>query len=116
MVTRFADREVIVKEHVFNGEGKVVNRIITPSDVMYGKNRLFQVAVLEKGSEIGYHTHIGDGEVYYILHGEGEFNDNGTVVKVAPGDVCWTPDGEGHSIKGISEEPLEFVALIVYSK
>ena len=53
--------------------------------------------------------------MYYILSGEGEFNDNGTVTTVKGGDVCWTPDGEGHSLVCTSDE-LEFIALVVYSK
>ena len=116
MVTRKADREVIKKEHVFGGEGYITNVIIEPSEVMYGKNRLFQHSTLTKGSEVAYHEHHGDGEVYYILTGEGEVNDNGTVTTVKPGDACWTGDGEGHSLKCISDEPLEFIALVVYSK
>ena len=116
MVTRKADREVIKKEHVFGGEGYITNVIIEPSEVMYGKNRLFNHGYLEKGCEVGWHIHKGDGEVYYILSGEGEFNDNGTVVTVKAGDVCWTPDGEGHSLVCTSDETLEFIALVVYSK
>ena len=38
-----------------------------------------------------------------------------TVVKVRAGDVCWTPDGEGHSLVCTSDEPLEMIALVVYS-
>ena len=115
MVTKRADREVIVREHMFNGEGSVENRVIATQDTLYGKNRLFNLCTLEKGSEVGWHVHKGDGEIYYILSGEGEYSDNGTVVTVSPGDVTWTPDGEGHSIRGISDEPLRFVALVVYS-
>ena len=40
---------------------------------------------------------------------------DGTVVKVRAGDVCWTPDGEGHSLVCTSDEPLEMIALVVYS-
>ena len=116
MVTRFEDREVNEKVNMFGGAGKIFNRIIASQETMYNKNRLFQHSTLTKGSEVAYHEHHGDGEVYYILTGEGEFNDNGTVTTVKPGDACWTGDGEGHSLKCISDEPLEFIALVVYSK
>ena len=42
-----------------------------------------------------------------------EFQDRH--VKVRAGDVCWTPDGEGHSLVCTSDEPLEMIALVVYS-
>ena len=113
MITRKADREVVHKEHVFGGAGDLTNVIITPADEMYGKNRLFQHCYLNKGCEVAYHEHHGDGEVYYVLAGVGEFNDNGTVTTDYPGDACWTPDGQGHSMKCISDETLEFIALVV---
>ena len=62
---------------------------------------LLSAVLLENGPEIAYHL---------------EFNDNGTVVTVKAGDVCWTPDGEGHSLVCTSDETLEFIALVVYSK
>ena len=34
---------------------------------------------------------------------------------VSAGDVCWTADGEGHSLKALSDE-LEMIALVAYNK
>lgn len=114
MVTRNADRIPQVAEHMYGGAGSISKNIIQPPKMMYGKNRMFMHGTLEKGSEIGWHVHTGDGEVYYILSGEGEFNDNGAVTTVKAGDVTWTPDGEGHSLKATSDK-LEFIALVIYS-
>ena len=58
--------------------------------------------------------HHGDGETYCIVSGRGEYNDNGTLVEVGPGDVTFVDDGEGHSLKNIGEEDLVSVALILY--
>ena len=115
MVTRNEDRQVQVMENFKGGEGRVVNRVILPAEGMYGKGRIFNVGRLEKSCEIGWHIHEGDGETFLILSGEGEFNDNGTVTTVRAGDVCFTGDGEGHSLVCTSDE-LEFIALVVYSK
>lgn len=115
MVTRNADRKVTIAEHAYGGAGKLEHHIIATEDTLYGKNRLFNHIYLSRGDEIGWHVHQGDGEVYYILTGEGEFNDNGTVTTVRAGDVCWTPDGEGHSLKAVSDR-LELIALVAYSK
>lgn len=64
--------------------------------------------------EVGWHIHKGDGEVYYILKGEGEYNDNGTLVTVRPGDVAFVDDGEGHSLINRRNETLEAIALVLY--
>ncbi len=116
MVTRNQDRKINIMENAFGGAGKVEHHVIAAQETLYNKNRLFNHSFLNKGDEVGWHIHRGDGEIYYILTGEGEFNDNGTVTTVRAGDVCWTPDGEGHSLKCTSDEPLQMIALVVYSK
>ena len=51
---------------------------------------------------------------YYILSGHGEYNDNGTIIDVQPGDVYHCAEGECHSIRAI-DEPIEMIALILYT-
>ena len=89
-------------------------RILEGADEMYGKGRVFNHLFLEPGCEIGWHVHHGDGETYYILKGQGEYSDNGTVTTLGPGDVAFVDDGEGHSLKNVGQEPLEAIALILY--
>ena len=72
----------------------------------------FAKASLAPGAEVGYHIHTGDDEAYYFLSGVGEYNDNGKVVTVGAGDFTYTNNGEGHGIKNVGEESLEFIALI----
>ena len=62
---------------------------------------------------IGYHVHEGEDELYYILSGRAETNDNGTVRELVPGDSTLTRSGEGHSIKAVGTENLELLATIV---
>lgn len=49
------------------------------------------------------------------MSGEGEYNDNGTIVPIEAGDVTFNPDGAGHAIHNPNDEPLEIVALILYA-
>ena len=63
---------------------------------------------------VGLRGHSGDNEIFYFLSGEGEYNDNGTVVTVRPGDTVVCNDGETHSLKNTGKEPLRFIALILY--
>ncbi|NMD45050.1 MAG: cupin domain-containing protein [Clostridiales bacterium] len=109
------DREFVRNENVKGGEGYALYKTILPAEFMGDKGRLFSLCRLEKNCEVGYHIHEGDTEVYYILKGEGEYNDNGVMRTLYPGDVSFTDDGEGHGIKNVSDEPLIFVALILYT-
>ena len=56
----------------------------------------------------------GECETYFILRGEGEYNDNGALRSVREGDVTYTSDGCGHALKNTGKENLVFMALIIY--
>ena len=96
-----------------NGETEM-RKILLGADEMYGKGRMFNEMILAPGNSIGEHAHSGDNEIFYFLSGEGEYNDNGTVVTVRPGDTVVCNDGETHSLKNTGKEPLRFIALILY--
>ena len=114
MVRRSDEKTVEVKK-MFDGDGQVVlNHILNGAAEMYGKGRVFSLAHLEPGCEIGWHVHQGDGETYFIVRGRGLYNDNGKTVEVFPGDVTFVDAGEGHSLRCLGDEPLEAVALILY--
>ena len=96
------------------GEAEM-HKLLNGAEEMYGKGRMFNRMILAPGRTIGGHKHEGDNEVFYILSGEGEYNDNGTIVTVAPGDVCVCSDGEYHAMANKGSEDLVFIALILYS-
>jgi mannose-6-phosphate isomerase-like protein (cupin superfamily) len=69
---------------------------------------------LEPGCSLGFHMHYGESETYYILTGEGEYNDNGTSWRhVKAGDITFTPDGRGHGLANTGNTDLVFMALII---
>lgn len=104
-------------ENMVGGPGKVYNRsLITGPADLFHSGRLFAHNVLEKDCGLGYHKHEGECEFYYILKGSAEYNDNGTVVTLHPGDVTYTGPGESHGIVNHGDEPCEFIALVLFEK
>lgn len=98
-----------------NGNGEAELRLIlNGADEMYGKGRLFNHMILAPGRSVGDHTHTGDNEIYYFLKGSGLYNDNGKSVRVFPGDTTVCSDGECHGLVNDGDEPLEFIALILF--
>lgn len=71
------------------------------------------IVTVEPGECIGYHIHDCDNELYYILCGKAEYDDNGSVSVIGEGTSTCTLVGEGHSIKNIGTDTLRFVAVIV---
>jgi len=98
---------------VQNGNGLAHIKDLADKAALYDHGRMFAHVTLEPGRSIGYHTHEGETEFYYVIKGEGVFNDNGTEVTVHAGDICATGYGEGHGMENRTEEDLEMIALIV---
>ncbi len=105
-----------IREHMRDGDGSVLlTNLIAGPEELNGKGRLFSKITLEPGCSIGYHTHDTDAELFYILTGTAEYNDNGTMRTVSAGDVTICATGEGHGIANRSGETVELVAVIVYA-
>jgi len=115
MITRAADLERFDKE-LFGGPGSVHFTKIVDAAGLYDKGRLFNIGVLEPGSAVGYHDHHGEIEIYYILEGEGVYNDNGVDFPIKAGDVAVCNDGEGHALTNTGKANLRMVALILFTK
>ena len=112
-IRRNGETAPIYKE-MFGGPGEAeMHRILLGADEMSGKVRLFNHIVLHPGCGFGWHVHDGDSETYYILRGEGEYNDNGEARTVKAGDVTFCEDGNGHGVSCTGDEALRFIALII---
>ena len=115
MLRKKADQKVESK-CIRGGIGEVeMHKICESDEELIGKGRLFNRMVVAPGNSIGEHKHEGDNEIFYFLSGTGEYNDNGNVVEVGPGDTTICRDGESHALVNTGDEPLEFIALILYS-
>ena len=84
---------------VQNGKGLIHMKDLTDKEGLYNHGRLF--------------AHDHETEFYYIIKGEGVFNDNGKEIVVRPGDICATGYGEVHGLENRGTEPVELIALIV---
>ena len=116
IIRRNEERESLLLEKRFGGPGFVkVSKIINSDGELYNKGRLFNECILEKDCGIGFHMHEGDGEIYVILEGEAEYEDNDhSVVTLHQGDITITYSGEGHGITNVKDEPCKVLALILY--
>ena len=97
------------------GKGEVIINHILGEKELNGKCGLYAEVILKPGCTLGYHEHHGESETYYILTGEGNYNDNGTIRPVKAGDITFTPDGKGHGLDNTGDSDLKFMALIIYN-
>ncbi|MGL4854530.1 MAG: cupin domain-containing protein, partial [Lentisphaeria bacterium] len=101
---------------MFGGEGKVLLQHFFNADEMQSANRLCAKLTFAPGCSSGFHIHEKEEEIFLILSGKGEVNDNGIICYVKEGDSILTKSGEGHSIKNIGEEDLVIIAIITCFK
>lgn len=114
----FNNRTVVkVDASEMGGKGYFLRERFAEGEEYLTKNvtNFARITVLP-GSELGRHQHVGDFEFYYFLEGEGEYDDNGTIVKVKPGDVYRCADGEWHCVRNTGDTDLVFIALIIVSE
>ena len=103
----------VVETCIQNGKGVCRIKHLTDKEGMYGHGRMFAQVTIPVGCSIGNHPHVGETEFYYIIKGQGLFNDNGTARAVTVGDICATGYGEVHGLENTGDEDLEIMALIV---
>jgi mannose-6-phosphate isomerase-like protein (cupin superfamily) len=112
---RRSDAVTTASSQRFGGPGEAWSAQILNEGEFEGRGRLFNRMVLKPGVGIGKHRHTKEFEVYYILKGQGLYDDNGAKVNVGPGDVTVCPDGEEHGILNTGAEDLEMIALILFA-
>ena len=116
MIRKKEECPVENREKMRDGNGIInITNLITGPEELCGKGRLFSKITVNKGCSIGYHIHENDSELFYFLKGTAKYNDNGDIKTVSAGDVAICPPGSGHGVENDSDEPVEFVAVIVYA-
>jgi len=116
MIHEHAKLNKVVMEHLFDGSGSTeMTHFFLPGDAFCDKGKLFSRTLLKPGASIGNHMHTNEFEIYYILKGEGKYNDNGVDAIVKEGDVTICNSGETHGIENTGKVDLEMIILILYT-
>ena len=102
-----------VRKNMRGGDGEVTITSWLEDKDKPNNVRLAGVLTLPRGASIGAHKHEGEAEIFHILAGTGEYNDNGEIVEVKAGDSTVCPSGSVHGIKNTGDEPLVLNGFIV---
>lgn len=105
--------KTVVMKNAYGGKGNVVLKHLLDEKQLNGKCGLYAEVTIAPGCSLGYHEHHNESETYFIVKGQGNYNDNGSIRPVTVGDVTFTPDGCGHGIENTGDEDLVFMALII---
>lgn len=102
-----------IRKNMRNGNGEIlITHLLNTAEDLKAQARLFAKLTIEKNCSIGYHEHINEEEIFYILKGTAELDDNGTKKILNAGDIAVTSNA-GHSIANAGDETLEVLAVIL---
>ncbi len=113
MIRKNGEYRTELRPEMRGGTGTVkIEHLLDEAGELRGLNRLFARLTLEPGTSIGFHEHIGEAEVFVVVSGTGEIDDNGVKGSVAAGDTILTGFGAGHGVTCTGNEPLVMLAVI----
>lgn len=113
MIKRNENMQSKVNVNMRGGDGQVVITELMSKGEYDGKARLVATLTLESGCSIGEHVHENEEEIFYIISGTAEYNDNGEIVELKAGDSCICRNGQKHSIANKCDETLVVAAVIL---
>jgi quercetin dioxygenase-like cupin family protein len=114
MIRRKNEYTVDIREKMRGGDGKVkIEHLWDETNELKSKTRLMAKITLEPGCGIGFHNHDDEEEIFYIIRGTAQAEDNGQTVILNAGDTILTGNGAGHSIKCVGDKAVEMTAVIV---
>ncbi|MGE4498394.1 MAG: cupin domain-containing protein [Deferribacterales bacterium] len=113
MIVRVSEIEAKHIEKPRGGTGTAVQIPYEAAKQYGGQIMAFAFMDLPPEASVGYHRHENDMEIYVLLDGFAEVNDNGQEDVLTPGDMMITAKGESHSIANKTDKNLSFLALIL---
>lgn len=100
-------------QNLRNGEGFADISYLMKSEEKFSNVTFMGIVELAPKASIGFHEHINDSETYYIVQGQGLFEEKGCVEKaVESGDFCYIPKGSGHGLKNTGNDKMTILAIV----
>ena len=113
MIRKKEDCRIEERFEMRGGKGTVrIAHMFEPGKEIRSSNRLCARLILEPGCSIGSHRHEDEEELFVIMRGKAEIDDNGKISQVSSGDAVLTGGGESHAVRNIGGETLEVLAVI----
>lgn len=113
MLKTATQMQIELKERMRGGDGTVEMQHVFTQAELTGKCRLMARVTLQPGCSIGAHPHDQEEEIYYLLEGVAQADDNGTPVEMRAGDALLTGGGKSHAIANHGTVPVVMLAVIL---
>ncbi len=102
-------REKIQNCH--DGIGSIIFREVFSKKDFESNLEHFHETIIEPHATIGYHKHLGNEEIYYIVEGTGKMTVNDKEFDVTPGDAIMTQSGDSHGLSNTSDSNMRILVF-----
>ena len=99
---------------VHGGEGNLEWKCFARLHMLNAPWVAFEWVSIEPGGAVGHHKHSRTEEIYFIVSGTGEMDQDGELSEVGPGHLIMTRRGVTHALKNTGEDPVEFLVIEVF--
>lgn len=114
MIRKASELSTVRRDCFTNGVGGgYATHALPPGEKVPGSRfQMISQIELDPGSCIGSHLHGDNEEIYWILSGEGIYDEDGRDVPAGPGDMFLALQGHTHGLKNTGAGPLVMIAVI----
>ena len=109
MLTKFDNIEPVIVNGLRGGEGSCTLYKLENLPVQY---KMFAKIVIHPNSSIGYHAHVGDEEIIYVLEGKGKVIVEEETKELLPGMINVCRENHYHSVINDSKEDLIIIGIV----
>lgn len=113
MIYRKSDLETEIRPAMGGGNGELNITHIADASDLADKSKLFAILELKPHCSVGYHVHENDTEIYHVLSGCADYDDNGKKTVLREGDTAVCSAGTGHAVSNEGTEVCRILALIL---
>lgn len=107
--------EIEFSENRCGGKGTLTVHKILASEDLNGHGMGATWIEFPPGTSIGHHQHNDSSEQYYVLEGEGLFDDNGVMIPIKAGETGVMNPGGWHGIENIGNATMKVIAIHTFS-
>lgn len=108
-----SENRLDLRTQLRSGTGKIKMYHLLEENELMGKAKMCTRLIVEPGCSIGSHSHNPEAEIYYVIKGELEMNDNGVSCQMHEGDIMITGNGAMHGLNNKSHKTAEVFAIIL---
>lgn len=98
-------------ERIHDGLGRGRVKILLAEEELRSALQYVHDTTLLPGASVGWHPHMDNEEVYYIVSGQGRMRVDDEEQTVGPGDVIVCHPGSHHSLENTGDDELRMIVI-----